>query len=90
MNNDIQNFVDDLKLPFDGEYDGNSYIVTVNSSDDFSKLFNSIDLNPQLHLSGQSKATKDESLFRFTDGYFEITLEANYNKDIYKMTVEVK
>jgi len=84
---EINEFVDSLNLPFEGELKGKEYVINVDNSDDFSTLFNTIDLNKNLHLTGESKATEKESLFRFTDGYFEVVLEANYDTDVYKLTV---
>lgn len=62
----------------------------MSSSDDFSKVFSAISMNDKLNLEDDSSATVDKSEFRFTDGEYEVLLKADYNNDIYQMTVEVK
>ena len=90
MNNSLEQFIETLELPFEGETQGDKYVVEVDTSNDFSALFNQIDLNKDLHLTGESKATDSESTFRFTDGYWEVLLQADYDKDKYSLTVEEK
>ena len=47
-------------------------------------------MNDKLNLEDDSKATVKESEFRFTDGEYEVYLQADYDNDVYQMTVEVK
>ena len=85
----MQEFIDSLQLPFEGKYIDNSlYIVDLDNSNDFSELYNAISLNNNLREDENSLATVDESKFVFTDGYYEVTLEADFNNDFYRLSVE--
>lgn len=86
----MQEFIDSLDLPFKGRMQNNQYIVDVESSDAFSDLFNTISLNNLLTLEDKSVATVDETKFVFTNGYYDVRLEADYNNDVYRLTVEEK
>lgn len=86
----MQEFIDSLDLPFKGRMQNNQYIVDVESSDAFSDLFNTISLNNFLTLEDKSVATVDETKFVFTNGYYDVRLEADYNNDVYRLTVEEK
>ena len=84
----MKEFIDKLNLPFEGKYIDNSlYIIDLNNSNDFSDLYNAISLNKDLRLEGDSVATVDSSKFVFTDGYFEVILEADYDNDFYRLSV---
>ncbi len=84
-------FVDSLNLPFEGELKyGKEYYVEVSSSNDFSKLFDCISLNDSLTLEDNSRATVDDTKFTFTNGEYDVVLEADYNDDVYFLKVEQK
>lgn len=83
----LEEFVDSLNLPIEGKYLNNEYRIQVNSSNEFAQIFDSIALNTNLNALDDSVATEDETLFVYTDGYFEVRLEADYNKDVYSITV---
>lgn len=86
----MQEFIDSLNLEYEGEMRGNQYIVNVDTSNKFSSLFNTISLNDLLRLDDNSVATSDESYFRFTNGEYDVVLNANYSDDVYSLTVEVR
>ena len=83
----LEEFVNSLNLPIEGKYLNNEYRIQVNSSNEFAQIFDSIALNTNLNALDDSIATEDETLFVYTDGYFEVRLEADYNKDVYSITV---
>ena len=87
---DMQEFIDSLNLKIKGELKNNRYVILTNNSNDFSTLFNTISLNDFLRLEDNSIATDKESSFRFTNGEYDVILEANYDKDVYSLIVEVK
>lgn len=86
----MQEFIDSLKLPYEGEMINNQYIIDVESSDKFSELFNAVSLNNLLNLEDKSVATVDEAKFTFTNGEYDVRLEADYNTDFYRLIVEEK
>lgn len=87
-NRTIEEFIDSLNLPFAGEMRESQYIINVETSDDFSKIFSAVSMNDKLHLDGKSEASVNKSNFRFTDGYYDVLLQANYNNDSYSCTIE--
>lgn len=86
----MEEFIDSLELPYKGKMINNQYILDVDSSDKFSELFNAVSLNNFLHLEDNSVATVDETRFVFTDGEYDVRLEADYDNDVYRLVVEVK
>lgn len=90
MSDEMRDFIDFLELPYEGEEGDKNYILNLNSSNEFSKVFDLIDTNKDLFIKGESKATGDETSFRFTDGIYDVVLNANYDKDIYQVVVEVE
>lgn len=86
----MKEFIDSLELPYEGKMVNNQYILDVDSSDKFSELFNAVSLNNFLHLEDNSVATVDETRFVFTDGEYDVRLEADYDNDVYRLVVEVK
>ena len=86
--NNLEEFIDSLGIDsFEGEYNGDSYIIEVNTSNDFSRLFNIISTNDKLSADENSTATVSKSHFVFTDGYYEVELKADFNKDLYSVVV---
>ena len=84
----IEEFVDSLGLSqFEGEMNGDSYMLDVTSSNDFSTIFNIISTNKDLEADDDSTATVSKSHFVFTDGYYEVELKADFDKDLYSVTV---
>ena len=86
----MQEFIDSLELPYKGKMINNQYIIDVESSDKFSELFNAVSLNNLLNLEDKSVATVDEAKFTFTNGEYDVKLEADYNTDFYRLIVEEK
>ena len=86
----MKEFIDSLNLPFEGEMRNNQYIINLNSSNEFSTIFNLISLNNSLNSIDGSVATEDKTEFRYTNGEYEILLSANYVDDIYSILIEVR
>lgn len=86
----MQEFIDSLNLPFEGEMRGKQYIIPITNSNDFSTIFSTISMNNKLNLEDDSIATVKESEFRFTDGYYEVYLNADYDNDAYTALIEEK
>ena len=82
-----EEFVETLDLPFDGEMWNDDYVITVDTSDDFSYLYNLISNNNELTLDDRSITTTDNALFTFFNDEYEVRLTADFNKDIYRLMV---
>ena len=84
---DKEEFVLSLNLPFDYDIMGNDIVITVPTSDDFSLLYDTISNNRDLTLDNTSVTTTNNALFIFFSDDYELKLTANFDKDIYKLTV---
>ena len=84
----IEEFVDSLGLSqFEGEINGDSYMIEVYSSNDFSKIFNLVSTNDELQADDDSVATVNKTHFVFSDGYYEVELKGDFDKDVYSVVV---
>ena len=84
----LLDFVDELNLPFSGELnDSDEYIIKLNSSDDFSKLFDKISSNEKLKQVDRPLTTVDNSTFKFYYDDILVIIKADFEKDSYKLVV---
>jgi len=86
----LKEFADSLNLPYSGDIINNEYIVDVDDSNKFSDLYTCISSNDNLKVVGNSLATVDESKFYFTNGEFQVNLVADFDNDIYRLSIEVR
>jgi len=84
----MEEIVQKLNLPFEGEMHNNSYIVILDNSDDFSKLYNNISTRGEFTLDDRSMSTSDNAVFIFYNDDCEIQFTADFKQDIYRMTVD--
>lgn len=84
----IEEFVDSLNLPYEGEFDGETFSLDLGDSDTFSEVFNVISLNMELHADDDSIANDSEARFIYYGDNFEVKLEADFTEDVYKLTAE--
>lgn len=79
---------DKIKLKGDWVKSGNKYVAKLQNSDEFANIFSSISSLEGVTAKEGSKATNEETSFEFTDGKLLYTLQANYDRDVYSITVE--
>ena len=84
--NEITSFIDSLDLGFTPTREGNGYVILLDSSDDFSSVYNKLFLNDDLEEDDQ-KLLEDVSYFVFTNGNYEIIMSANYDTDRYEVRI---
>ena len=82
-----EEFIASLNLPFEGNGQADEYVIILNNSDDFSRAYNLISNNQKLSMDDNSVTTTSNALFTFFNDDFEVRLTANFNKDIYRITV---
>lgn len=83
----MEEFVDNLDIPFQGEMMGEEYVVTLANSDEFSELYNIISTNKILNIKNDSTANDSEARFCFEADGFDVGMLADFDDDIYKMVV---
>ena len=86
----LQEFVDSLELLYPGEYKNDEYIIKLDSSNDFSILYNLLSNNKELKVSDNPIADNDTASFIFSNGEFEAKITADFNKDFYRMVISRK
>lgn len=84
----LLDFVDELNLPFSGELnDSDEYIIELNSSNDFSRLFDKISSNDKLNQVDRPLTTVDNSTFKFYYDDILLIIKADFENDSYKLVV---
>lgn len=84
----LRDFVEEtLNLNFEGEYQKDSYVVTLDNSNDFAKAFDDISNNKKLELL-DSDTDSSKCTYIYTDGNYEVKVSALLNIDKYKIFVE--
>lgn len=83
----MEEFIKELDLPYEGKMSGGEYIIKLNTSNDFSKLYNIISTDKQFNLDKNSMATTNNAMFVFYNDWYELKFTADFNKDIYRMVV---
>lgn len=83
----IGEFIDALNIPYEAEEKGNEYVIALPDSNAFSEVYNIISNEDGLHVEEESKASDEEARFTFYSSRYEVRLEANFEEDVYRMTV---
>ena len=72
-------------------YKDKVYIVILDNSNDFSRLYTRLDNMDDLDLEESNLSIREEeSIFVYSNEEFKITLEANFIKDEYLLIMEEK
>jgi len=61
----MEDFIKELNLPYEGKMSGGDYIIKLDTSNDFSKLYNIIATNKDFNLDRDSMATTNNAMFVF-------------------------
>ena len=85
----INELVDELGLRDYGEFDGNLFIINFNSSDEFSNVYTELsDMFDADEDSGEFNDSR--SVVTFTDENLEIITSADYDNDLYSISIGEK
>lgn len=85
---DINEFIDGLELDYEAKQFGSQWVIYLPDSDAFGDIFTQLSTNKELQVDPSSMSTDDLSVYIFTDGYFQATVTANFQKDIYKVVFD--
>lgn len=85
-------FIEDLGISVDDnpfKVDGDTYTLVLTDSDDYSELYALLSHVDSLDLDAESTVmTEHSNMMKYMSDDYDITLEANYDSDIYKFIVE--
>lgn len=89
MNDKLQKLLNDLHISKEGKMNGNKYIITLDNSDDFSRMYTILDKYPEASLDPEGMIMSDSSsvMVYLTDD-FDITLKADFDRDAYYVIIE--
>ncbi len=83
----LQEFIDSLKLNYKGDFINDRYVIKLNTSNEFSELYNKLSNNKELQVLDNPIADNDSAVFIFSNGEFEAKISRNFNKDFYRLEV---
>ncbi len=85
----IREFIENvLAIDFDsGTFNNNQFTVSLDSSDEFADILALWSNNRELELL-EDDIDSTESLYRYTDGEFEVVLKGNFETNQYSISVE--
>ena len=83
----VKELIEKLDLPFEGEWHDNEYIITLHTSDEFSELYNIISTDSAFNLDDNSMSTGNNAVFLFYTDDCELRFTADFEQDIYRLTI---
>ena len=90
MNEDkLKQLLDSLQINREGKLSGDKYIIQLNNSDDYSKMYTKLDKCEEATLDPEGMImSNSESLMTYLTDDFDITLKADFDKDNYFLIIE--
>lgn len=82
--------IDELGLRQYGDYDGNVFIANIDNSDKFSSIYSAISSKYTPDDADTQQFNDTSSVTVFTDDDIEIIASANYDNDLYTISVGEK
>lgn len=85
--NSLQEFVNSLKLNYEGKYVGNECVIELPDDSAFSNIFTQFCNDDNFELQEGSISTEDNLMYIFYTEWFELRFTADFIKDIYRITI---
>ena len=82
----VEDVVNELGVEELGHYDGDMFLVELNSSDEYSSLYSEISTKFNTETS-MSSFEDSKSVTVFTNDSIEITATADYDNDLYSILI---
>ena len=83
----LEEFIAEINLPFTGEKKGNEYVIELMDSNSYAAAYNLIANDNTFILDDDSIANDSEARFTFHRGNFEVKIEADFDDDVYRITI---
>jgi len=89
MNNSLEQLLKDLHITKQGKMNGDKYIIQLDNSDEFSRMYTVLDKyeGADLDPEGMVMSSSSSIMVYLTDD-FDITLKADFDRDTYQMIIE--
>ena len=89
MNNGLEQLLKDLHITKQGKMNGDKYIINLDNSDEFSRMYTVLDKYEDADLDPEEMImSSSSSLMVYLTDDFDITLKADFDKDTYQMIIE--
>lgn len=89
MNNNLEQLLKDLNITKQGKMNGDKYIIQLDNSDEFSRMYTVLDKYEGADLDPEEMVmSSSSSIMIYLTDDFDITLKADFDKDTYQMIIE--
>ena len=84
----MEEFAKRLGIEFPGDLVGGRFIIPLMSSDEYSKVYTTLDKSDLVELDGSSTlVTNKVSELKYTGEGFVVKLDANFDDDFYRVVI---
>lgn len=89
MSDKLEKLLTDLNIKKEGKMSGESYIVVLDNSDEYSRMYTALDNFDGAFLDPEGMIMSDSTgLMTYLTDDFDITLRADFDNDKYYLVVE--
>lgn len=82
-------FLAHLGITKEGRTDGSIYIVDLADSNDYARAYSALDKAAEVDLDNEASANSEHSsMLTFLSDDYDIILEANFDDNVYRLTVK--
>ena len=89
MNDKLQALLKSLNITKEGKMSNNKYLITLDNSDEYSRMYTNLDKNADTYLDPEGMImSSSTSLMTYLTDDFDITLKADFDNDKYYLIIE--
>lgn len=89
MNDKLQALLKSLNITKEGKMSNNKYLITLDNSDEYSRMYTNLDKNGDTYLDPEGMImSSSTSLMTYLTDDFDITLKADFDNDNYYLIIE--
>lgn len=89
MNDKLQALLKSLNITKEGKMSNNKYLITLDNSDEYSRMYTNLDKNGDTYLDPEGMImSSSTSLMTYLTDDFDITLKADFDNDKYYLIIE--
>lgn len=84
----MKEFAEQLGLDLDGKMEGDKYIIELEDSDEYSKVYTLLDSSDLVDIDEEATLLTDKvGELLFLGDEFDVKLVGNFNSDIYRVVI---
>lgn len=86
--NNIETFLKELGITKDGYYDEDIYVIPLDDSDEFAKMYSILDKSDKVELDDEFIGIdKTNSMLLYISDKYEVKLVSNFDSDDYRIEI---